>query len=213
MTGKLIFDKLLKRDRLQICGVFIQRRKMRSLRMLLIGAFVFAGAACTQEESIVPSLKETALQPHSPSLHLSTGREAVRVPFKATGLGIGTGAEAEPACDDGFFPTGNVAHGTATHLGRFTSIHRQCVNFETLEFRDGTVTFHAANGDQLHVTFEGFLTPTAEPGVLSFDNPAHAVGGTGRFENAEGVLRANGMVNLNDNTFELNVDGYLLLPK
>lgn len=213
MARKLIFDKLLKRDRLQVCGVFIQERKMRSSRMLLIGAFVFAAAGCTPEESVVPSLNERTLQPVSPSLQLSTGREAIRVPFKATALGIGTGAEAEPPCENGFFPTGNVAHGTATHLGRFTSIHRQCVNFETLEFRDGTVTFHAANGDQLHVTFEGFLVPTAEPGVLSFVNPAHAVGGTGRFENAEGLLQASGLVNLNDNTFELNVEGYLLLPK
>ena len=135
------------------------------------------------------------------------------MPFKATGKGIGTSAESEPACEAGFFPTGNEAHGTGTHLGRFTSIHRQCVNFETLEFRDGTVTFHAANGDQLNATFEGILSPTAAPGVLSFDNPADVAGGTGRFEGAEGLLRARGLVNLNDNTFEINVEGYLLLPK
>jgi hypothetical protein len=49
--------------------------------------------------------------------------------------------------------------------------------------------------------------------VLSFDNPAYAAGGTGRFEEAEGQFRASGLVNLNDNTFELNVEGYLLLPK
>lgn len=182
--------------------------------MLLFGAFVLAGAACAPEESISPSLKETSLRPSSPSLHrLTNGREAVLVPFKATGRGLGTNADAAPACDDGFFPTGNVAQGTGTHLGRFTSVHRQCVNFQTLEFRDGTVTFHAANGDQLYATFEGFLTPTAEAGVLSFDNPAHAVGGTGRFEGAEGQFRASGLANLNDNTFELHADGYLLLPK
>lgn len=187
--------------------------------MLLIGAFAFAGAACAPDEPIGPSLERTSvrhpltsLQP-STSLRLENGRDAVRVPFKLTGEGIGTGAEAQPPCDDGFTPTGNVAHGTGTHLGRFTSIHRQCVNFETLEFRDGTVTYHAANGDQLHATFEGFLSPTGETGVLSFDNPAHAVGGTGRFKEAEGLFRAHGLVNLNDNTFELSAEGYLLLPK
>ena len=149
----------------------------------------------------------------SHSLKLSNGREAVSVPFKVSGQGIGTAAEAEPSCDEGFFPTGNVAQGTGTHLGRFTSIHRQCVNFETLEFRDGTVTYHAANGDQLYAIFEGFLSPTSQAGVLSFDNPAYAAGGTGRFEGAQGEFRATGLVNLNNNTFELRVDGHLLLAK
>jgi hypothetical protein len=213
MSWKSVFDNCLKGDRLRICRLFLQMGKMPTSQMLLISAFVFAGAGCAPEESIVPSLKETSLSPSSAVLHLSNFRQAVRVPFKVSGKGIGTDAEAGPPCDEGFFPTGNVAHGTGTHLGKFTSIHRQCVNFETLEFRDGTVTYHAANGDQLHATFEGFLSPTDESGVLSFDNPAYAAGGTGRFEGAEGQFRARGLVNLNDNTFELNVDGYLLLPK
>lgn len=189
---------------------------MPTPRALLIGAFAFAGAACAPDEPINPSLEGTTLEPTSlhqpsPSLNLEHGPDVVRVPFKVSAKGIGTGAEAEPPCDDGFFPTGNEAYGTGTLLGNFTSIHRQCVNFETLEFRDGTVTYHAANGDQLHATFEGFLSPTSQAGVLSFDNPAHAVGGTGRFEGAQGLFRAYGTVNLNDNTFELRVEGYLLL--
>lgn len=184
---------------------------MPTPRLLLIGAFAFAGGACAPDAPAGPLEETSALA--VPSLQLEHGWDAVRVPFKLTGEGIGTGAEAEPPCDDGFAPTGNVAQGTATHLGRFTSIHRQCVNFETLEFRDGTVTYHAANGDQLHATFEGFLSPTGEVGVLSFDNPAQAVGGTGRFEGAEGLFRARGLVDLNDNTFELRVEGYLLLPQ
>lgn len=189
---------------------------MPTPRALLVGAFAFAGAACAPDEPIGTSLKgrtlePTSLQQPSPSRHLEHGRDVVRVSFMVTAKGIGTDADAEPPCDDGFFPTGNVAHGTATHLGRFTSIHRQCVNFETLEFRDGTVTFHAANGDQLNATFEGFLSPTSQVGVLSFDNPAHAVGGTGRFEGAQGLFHAHGIVNLNDNSFELHAEGYLLL--
>lgn len=189
---------------------------MPTPRALLIGAFAFAGAACAPDEPIGPALKGRTLEPTSlhqlsPSLHLKDGRDAVRVPFKATAKGSGTDAEAGAPCDDGFFPTGNLAHGTGTHLGRFTSIHRQCINFETLEFRDGTVTFHAANGDQLYATFEGFISPTDQAGVLSFDNPAHAVGGTGRFNGAQGLFRAFGIVNLNDNSFELNAEGYLLL--
>ena len=218
MIWKSVLTKCLTSDRLQICRLLVPDGKTPAPRLLIIGAFVFAGAACAPDEPIGPSLKgttleETSLRNSSPSLHLEHGRDAVRVPFKLTGEGIGTDADAAPPCDDGFTPTGNLAHGTGTHLGRFTSIHRQCVNFETLELRDGTVTFHAANGDQLYATFEGFLSPTGEPGVLSFDNPAHAVGGTGRFTGAEGLFRAHGLVDLNDNTFELNAEGFLLLPK
>ena len=73
--------------------------------------------------------------------------------------------------------------------------------------------WHAANGDQLYATFKGFLSTTSEPGVLTFDNPAPVVGGTGRFLGAEGVLRARGIVNINDGSFESRVEGYLLLPK
>lgn len=220
MIWKSVLNKCLLGNRLQICGLLIQKRKMLTPRALLIGAFAFAGAACAPDEPIGPSLEGTSMHHSSTSLQrepgllqLEDGRDAVRLPFKLTGAGIGTGTEAQPPCDDGFTPTGNVAHGTGTHLGRFTSIHRQCVNFQTLEFKDGTVTYHAANGDQLHATFEGFLSPTAEAGVLSFDNPAHPAGGTGRFKGATGLFRACGLVNLNDNTFELSVEGYLLLPR
>lgn len=190
--------------------------KMPTPRLLLIGVFAFVLSACAPDEPIGPSLNGTSVRPSlqpSSSIQLNDGRDAVRVPFKLKAVGIGTDASAEPPCDDGFFPTGNLAHGTATHLGRFTSVHRQCVNFETLEFRNGTVTWHAANGDQLYATFKGFLSTTSEPGVLTFDNPAPVVGGTGRFLGAEGVLRARGIVNINDGSFESRVEGYLLLPK
>lgn len=187
---------------------------MLTPRLLLIGVLALAGS-CAQNEPFGPSLDGTMRGTSDPlsSLHLGDGRDAVRVPFKLTGQGVGTAADSEPACDDGFSPTGNLARGTGNHLGRFTSLHRQCVNFETLEFRNGTVTYYAANGDQLDARFEGFLSPTGEEGVLSFDNPAQVVGGTGRFMSAEGLLRARGLVDLNDNTFKLRVEGYLLLPK
>jgi hypothetical protein len=184
---------------------------MPTPRLLLICALVFTGTACAPDAPVRPFEETSVLA--APSLQLEAGPDAVRLPFKLTGEGIGTDADVDPPCDDGFTPTGNVAHGTATHLGRFTSIHRQCVNFQTLEFRDGVVTYHAANGDQLHATFEGFLSPTGEAGVLSFDNPAHPVGGTGRFDGVEGLFRARGLVDLNDNTFDLRVEGHLLLPK
>ena len=219
MLRKSILHTCLRSDSLKIRSLSLLDGKMLMPRLLVSAALTVVAAACASDEPIAPSfngMRELSSLPslqRSASFKLQDGRDAVRVPFKVSGEGIGTGAEAQPPCDDGFTPTGNVAHGTGTHLGRFTSIHRQCVNFQTLEFRDGTVTYHAANGDQLHATFEGFLSPSGEAGVLSFDNPAHAAGGTGRFEGAEGVFRAWGLVNLNDNTFELNVDGHLVLPK
>ena len=191
---------------------------MKTSRWLIVLALSLAGAACAPDDPLGPALdaldtlEETDVR-SAPSLEAEQSRMTVRVPFRATAEGIGTDPEPGPPCDEGFAPTGNVAHGTGTHLGRFTSVHRQCVNFQTLEFRDGTVTFHAANGDQLHATFQGFLSPTGEEGVLSFENDAHPAGGTGRFDGADGLLKARGLVDVVNNAFEIDVEGILVLQR
>jgi hypothetical protein len=98
-----------------------------------------------------------------------------RVPFKGYANAILTGAAPAP---DGLHLT-VVATGEATHLGSFTR------DEETVLHPDGTIegslTFVAANGDQLFVDFAGALTsPTTVAGTYTF------TGGTGRFTNASG---------------------------
>lgn len=70
--------------------------------------------------------------------------------------------------------------GTATHLGQFTSEEHLFLN------ADGTFSgdkvFVAANGDELHLNFQGgFTSPTTVEGVFTF------TGGTGRFQHASGT--------------------------
>jgi hypothetical protein len=70
--------------------------------------------------------------------------------------------------------------GTATYLGRFTSEEHLFLN------PDGTFAgdkvFIAADGDELHLDFQGaFTSPTTVEGVFTF------TGGTGRFQDASGT--------------------------
>jgi hypothetical protein len=72
--------------------------------------------------------------------------------------------------------------GNATHLGRFTGIEVVVLNTA-----DGTLSgkrvFVAANGDLLYADVAGaFTSATTAEGTFTF------TGGTGRFENASGVL-------------------------
>jgi hypothetical protein len=85
------------------------------------------------------------------------------------------------------------ATGEATHLGRFTRTETLTINLLTGTFT-GSLTFTAANGDQLKADIAGhFTSPTGDSaeGTYAF------TGGTGRFQNAQGnaafVAASNGM--------------------
>jgi hypothetical protein len=89
---------------------------------------------------------------------------------------------------DPFSPAGALTEGTGTgtHLGRFQSIGT--VFFSPGEGEEagftvgeGTQTFIAANGDELHTEFRGLLD---SEGNATID--VLITGGTGRFEDAEG---------------------------
>lgn len=98
------------------------------------------------------------------------------VPFK--GSAAGAVVSATPG------PTGVLlrvlAEGQATHLGRFVREELLLLN-PTTGAATGTVTFTAANGDQIFGTVTAqFTSPTTVVGSFSF------TGGTGRFENVTG---------------------------
>jgi hypothetical protein len=108
--------------------------------------------------------------------------EAAERPFAWDGSGTAT------FVTDG---TGNVsanvtASGTATHLGLWTAVGT--VHFTPDPNNPGrlrssaALTFIAANGDKLHVVFNGDLDPAAgmDMGAIQF------AGGTGRFAGASG---------------------------
>jgi hypothetical protein len=73
--------------------------------------------------------------------------------------------------------------GNATHLGSFT--RREDVTFNGDGTFGGTITFVAANGDELWVDLEGhFVSPNDAVATYTF------VGGQGRFVDATGTAQA-----------------------
>jgi hypothetical protein len=92
-------------------------------------------------------------------------------------------------------PITDTATGTGSHLGRFTATYPHCVNFAANTF-SGTATFTAANGDLLLVLLGGSADDPACTTVCEVSFTGTIVGGTGRFEGAEGTLTGTGTVNL-----------------
>lgn len=81
-----------------------------------------------------------------------------------------------------------------THLGRSSIYGEQEINFAAGTQR-GTRTITAANGDLLFVENAGTSRP-AGPGLVRFSAIMTFVGGTGRFADATGEARAEGLANL-----------------
>ena len=100
--------------------------------------------------------------------------------------GVATGGPVEqrphPDCP-GDTVIRSVGEGTAhgTHTGAYTWTGWHCFDFITLQFYDGHITWITANGDEVYVEYEGFLT-----GPNTWQARETVVGGTGRFENATG---------------------------
>ncbi len=84
--------------------------------------------------------------------------------------------------------TSGVGH--ATHLGKITLSTTETLDFVTspgsLVIRDGRLVMVAANGDELHWTYEGTGSLPDEDGDSSLTGTFVITGGTGRFSDATG---------------------------
>jgi hypothetical protein len=99
------------------------------------------------------------------------------VPFKGSAAGAIVSATPGPG---GLLAT-ILASGLATQLGQFTREESVLLNPATGTIA-GTLTFIAANGDQLSAVVAGqFTSPETVVGTYTF------TGGTGRFKNALGA--------------------------
>jgi hypothetical protein len=105
-----------------------------------------------------------------------------QVPFRLSGAGKGTFVHP---------PAGAVAaftfeaSGKATHLGNWTNsgfVAFTATGNPLVLSASGTVTFVAANGDELHATISGTFNVLTQVGTATFTWQ----GGTGRFEGATG---------------------------
>lgn len=78
--------------------------------------------------------------------------------------------------------------GTATHGGRFDIQQTNCVDLASGAITGGAATLTTANGDEIRMVYSGRVLPGVVPQTLDLDYVF--VGGTGRFEHAEGELSA-----------------------
>ena len=119
---------------------------------------------------------------------------AVTVPITLNYTATFTVTPDDPSPCEGV-PITDTATGTGSHLGRFTATYPHCVNFAANTF-SGTATFTAANGDLLFVLLGGSADPTCST-TCGVNFTGSIIGGTGRFEGAEGPLTGIGTVDLN----------------
>ena len=82
-----------------------------------------------------------------------------------------------------------------THLGRATLYSDKTITFATGTQVTHALRLTAANGDEVHATGTGRNAP-AGPGQVGFTATMTIAGGTGRFADATGELRIEGIATL-----------------
>lgn len=127
----------------------------------------------------------------------AAGPKGTDRPFKGWASGESTfiidnplDCPAEPAGGFGI-STFTDATGNASHLGRM-SLHSEHCPLLDGGITEGTMIFVAANGDQLHTTYEGTATPLppniGDPIYVTVDMMVDPAASTGRFAGAEGEI-------------------------
>lgn len=115
----------------------------------------------------------------------AAGADSASRPFKGSAVGEVT-FPLDPDCPNyGGLRTDSTAVGTASHLGRIVMEGQHCTPAPG-EGIAGEQTFVAANGDEVYMTYSGVPGPPNPDGVIVFDVNFDIIGGSGRFEGAEG---------------------------
>jgi hypothetical protein len=139
------------------------------------------------------------------ALFAAPAAAAVTVPIKVKYAGTFEVTPWEPSPCEGV-PITDTLTGTGSHLGRLTATYPHCVNFAANTF-SGTATFKAANGDQLFVVLGGEADDPACMTTCGVDFTGTIIGGTGRFDGAEGTLTGPGTVDLTASTITAALTG------
>lgn len=96
--------------------------------------------------------------------------------------------------------------GTATHLGKTIFEGISTVNFAIQPVQlNGTATLIAANGDEIYTSFTG--TTINEAGMAKGSFVHVVTGGTGRFSDVNGLLRATSSHSMATQTGTLSFEG------
>ena len=96
--------------------------------------------------------------------------------------------------------------GIAMHLGKSYFEGNSTVNFTVQPAQlNGTATITAANGDEFYTSFTGTTTTANGQAIGNFVH--HVTGGTGRFADINGLLRATSSHSLATQTGTLSFEG------
>ena len=116
-------------------------------------------------------------------------------PFTGTIVGSAT-FPLDATCPFTGRRTWSEASGTASHLGLVTMVSNHCTP-PANAITGGHMTFVAANGDELHMTYSGTCSAPPFPPVgaaLTCSTDNVIVGGTGRFADATGEAQITALV-------------------
>lgn len=151
-----------------------------------VAALALLAAAC--EETVSTAAPEG----------LRYEQAAVALPFHGTLdlQALGWTEPPEGRCPEGYPMLSTMAgSGRFTHLGLTSAVATHCIHPETLAFARGRMTLTAADGDELHGTYEG-VTTFVEPPMAGWADVIVFAGGTGRFVSASGQVDESGEVNM-----------------
>jgi hypothetical protein len=123
----------------------------------------------------------------------------------------GSGVAADQRCP-GALTLGFAISGVATHLGNFSGGGTNCTEFtlatNAVAIWDGIATLRAADGSTLTLHYTGGQSaPMA--GIAEFSHADTVIGGTGRFQAAEGELTVSGQIDFASLTVDGTVSGWL----
>jgi hypothetical protein len=127
---------------------------------------------------------------------------------KYSGLGVAVTQRCGPAA----LTIGHQISGVATHLGRFSGSGSNCTEFtlatDSVAIWDGQIDLIAADGSTLSGASEGSQAAPAN-GVAAYSQTMTITSGTGRFEDASGLLIITGTINFTTFAASGEVTGWL----
>jgi hypothetical protein len=152
-----------------------------------------------------------ASRPAIPFHGTFTGQLSLLAPFSEGSADRCNANSTEAGEFPGFFLTlVDSAVGEFTHLGRTTVESTSCLAEDSPLNVQGEAVFHAANGDQVFLTFDNVTLPTEDPDILDVIGTESIAGGTGRFAGASGTQDCRFSVRLSTGTIEGGCNGEIV---
>lgn len=157
---------------------------MRTLMVFLLPAWLFATTGCLDNEPVASTGEVSALRGElgESAAASKAGKLLLEGYPEGTFQPIGMCAFVDGAEGSGMRMQ-LLGTGEMSHLGKITLSTVHCSNPDPAsgQYKDGLAVYTAANGDELHATYEQMGAPT-DPCVEK------VTGGTGRFKNATGEI-------------------------